>query len=340
MLRLFDVVALLAAVLSLSVAYPVEEIVVTTEPEVKLQQGLPGSVPCSVTRKVSVVFWKKGDTIDTATTVVILDTFYNNGEISGPGFEDGEFTVASNYSLIFTTARSEDSGRYFCEVYDDETGVLYRNYSDVTVFDPPVITDKRRVVAYGDQAILRCRYEGAVYAVYWLKGDTYTDADRLVVLDLYYEIGERKGPGYDQGWYNISDDHSLVISSTRIRDSGKYFCVVSDLATGRLLINSTFVDVVAFADELSPIAVENCRKNGTDRCVYYIAPSESTIQLKCKVVGVRPAVNLTWIDAFTGEVLPAGKTNRTLDWETGLISVYRVTQEIQVRMVGVPRRLS
>ncbi|XP_071510272.1 roundabout homolog 2-like, partial [Diadema antillarum] len=218
--------------------------VVTTEPEVRLRQGLPGSVPCTVTRKLSAVDWKKGDTIESATTVAKLDISDSNGAISGPGFEDERFTVASNYSLIFNTARSEDSGRYFCEVSDYETGSLYINHSDVTVFDPPVITDDRRVLQYGERAILRCQYEEPVYGVSWRKGGEYTEAEPLVALDLFYEVNQREGPGYDKGWYNISEDYSLVINSARIRDRGRYFCAVSDLATGRLLVNSTSVDVM------------------------------------------------------------------------------------------------
>ncbi|XP_072166141.1 uncharacterized protein [Diadema setosum] len=293
-------VALLVAVSLSSVSFQlVNGAVVSTEPEVRLRQGFGGLVPCTVIRKISTVNWKKEDAIETAVDVVTLDI--SNGHISGPGFEDGEFTIASNYSLIFKNARSTDSGRYFCEVTDYGTGSKYRNHSDVTVFDPPVITDARRVLQYGDQAILRCQYEEAIYIVQWKKGRTKDDSEVLVqiVLDRDSNRTQREFPPRYQGWYNMTDNFSLVINSTRIQDGGRYFCLVSDLATGIPVSNSTYVDVVATPKEAFP-EINTCMPistNGSVQTCEICEDRNTTITLTCTVTGYYPDISLSFSDA-------------------------------------------
>ncbi|XP_072166138.1 uncharacterized protein [Diadema setosum] len=331
-------VALLVAVSLSSVSFPVNGAVVTTEPGVRLRQGLPGLVPCTVTRKLSAVSWKKGDTIESATTVVILDISNSNRAISGPGFEDGEFTVASNYSLIFTNARSTNSGRYYCEVSDYETGVLYRNYSDVKISDPPVITDARRVLQYGNRAILRCRYEKVVYVVSWRKGDEYANAQPVVALDTRYEVNQRQfGDGYDQGWYNISDDYSLVISSARIQDGGKYYCVVSDLATGRLLVNSTYVDIVATPQEPFP-EIDTCvpiSSNESMQTCNISADSNTTISLTCTVTGYYPNITMTFSDTSNQARMIQGViSNDTEGLLTQIVTIELLVRSDPVKCTG------
>ncbi|XP_071485851.1 uncharacterized protein [Diadema antillarum] len=292
--------ALLVAVSLSSVSFQlVNGAVVSTEPEVRLRQGFRGLVPCTVIRKISTVSWKKGDVVENAVDVVTLDI--SNGHISGQGFEDGEFTVASNYSLIFENALSKDSGRYFCEVTDYGTGSKYRNQSDVTVFDPPVITDASRVLQYGDQAILRCQYEEAIYIVQWKKGRTKDDSEVLVqiVLDRDSNRTQREFPPGYQGWYNMTDNFSLVINSTRIQDGGRYFCLVSDLATSIILSNSTYVDVVATPKEAFP-EINTCMPistNGSVQTCEICEDRNTTITLTCTVTGYYPNISLSFSDA-------------------------------------------
>ncbi|XP_072166122.1 uncharacterized protein [Diadema setosum] len=194
--------------------------------------------------------------------------------------------------------------------------------SSAEVTEGQDVSTKTFVTAYWGKSVeLPCQISRPPYAVFWYQHNFTGAPDnnaRVVVQNFDGEELARVGPRFE-----ITSNFSLVIHDVSVEDETTYSCRVAWFDDQ--MTSYTHLRVVALADEFSPIVVENCRKKGTDRCTYYIDPSESTIQLKCEVIDVRPAVNLTWIDALTGEVLPAGKTNRTLDWETGLITVYRVT---------------
>ena len=60
--------------------------------------------------------------------------YYAAGEKQGKGYDEGLFDVTTELSLIIKNVSIPDEGRYFCEVSDFETGILFRNYTDVTVF--------------------------------------------------------------------------------------------------------------------------------------------------------------------------------------------------------------
>ena len=106
---------------------------VGTVSSVILKEGSRGELICNYEREALAVYWKKGNTSSTAVHVVILDLEYNKGQRSGPGYEDGRFDMTDNYTLIINDVMIKDGGRYFCEVSDDESGTLIRNYTDVQV---------------------------------------------------------------------------------------------------------------------------------------------------------------------------------------------------------------
>ncbi|XP_071483910.1 uncharacterized protein [Diadema antillarum] len=194
-----------------------------------------------------------------------------------------------------------------------------------------VVSTKPFVTAYWGRSVeLPCQIPRPPLAVFWFQHNFTAAPDedaRIVVQNFNGEEIARAGPRFE-----ITSNFSLTIHDVSVQDETTYSCRVAWLDDQ--VTNYTQLRVVGLADELNPITVENCRKNGSDWCMYYIDPSESTIQLKCQVSGVRPAVNLTWIDALTGEVIPSGKTNKTVDSETGLITVYRVTQESKQLISG------
>ena len=64
-----------------------------------------------------------------------MGTYFDVGEKTGSGFEEGLFDVAEDYSLIIKNVQLEDGGRYFCEVYDFDTGVLFRNDTQVSTLN-------------------------------------------------------------------------------------------------------------------------------------------------------------------------------------------------------------
>ncbi|XP_071510270.1 uncharacterized protein [Diadema antillarum] len=184
------------------------------------------------------------------------------------------------------------------------------------------VSTKPFVTAYWGRSVeLPCQISRPPFAVFWYQHNFTGAPDnnaRIVVQHFSGEDIARAGPRFE-----ITSEFSLMIHNVSVQDETTYSCRVA--WNPDQMTNYTHLRVVALADELTPIVVKNCRKNGTNRCVYYIDPSESTIQLRCEVVGVRPAVNLTWTDALTGEVLPAGKPEEKVDEKTGLVTVSRVT---------------
>ena len=88
---------------------------------------------CNYQPDALAVYWKKGNTSNTAVYVVILDLQKNKGRRSGTGYEEGRFDMTDNYTLVINDVMIKDEGRYFCQVSDDESGTLIRNYTDVQV---------------------------------------------------------------------------------------------------------------------------------------------------------------------------------------------------------------
>ncbi|XP_072166182.1 uncharacterized protein [Diadema setosum] len=169
------------------------------------------------------------------------------------------------------------------------------------------VSTKPFVTAYlGRSVELPCEISRPPYTVFWYEHLSTGAPDKdpkIVVQNINGEDIATTEPRFE-----ITSDFSLMIHNVTVQDETTYSCRV--VWFDDQMTSYTHLRVVALADKLNPIVVANCRRNGTDRCVYYIAPSESTIQLKCQVSGVRPAVNLTWIDALTGEVVPAGQPRR------------------------------
>ncbi|XP_072166124.1 uncharacterized protein [Diadema setosum] len=185
------------------------------------------------------------------------------------------------------------------------------------------VSTKPVVTAYWGKSVeLPCEISRPPLAVLWFQHTFIGAPDnegRVVVEHFDSENIEKAGQRFE-----ITSNFSLMIHNVSVQDETTYSCLVTwfdDQVT-----NYTDLRVIVSADDRSPITVDNCLKNDSGKCVYYIDPSESTIQLRCKVVGVRPAVNLTWTDPLTGEVVPSGKTYRDVVVKTGLITVYRDTQ--------------
>ena len=93
---------------------------------------MEGHVHCKNQSEVKVVFWNKGDTASTVRNLAILD-LEDNGSKSGKGYEDGSHDIAANFSLVIKSPTSEDGGRYFCEVIESKSEMLFLNSTFVNI---------------------------------------------------------------------------------------------------------------------------------------------------------------------------------------------------------------
>ena len=115
--------------------------------------------------------------------------------------------------------------------------------------DPLVGSVSSVTLKEGSRGELVCNYQRDAIAVYWKKGNTSSTAVYIVILDNKYNKGQRSGPGYVDGRFDISDNYTLVINDVMIKDEGRYFCEVSDDDLGKLIRNYTDVQVTGKFDE-------------------------------------------------------------------------------------------
>eukprot|EP00057_Strongylocentrotus_purpuratus_P006280 XP_011660754.1 PREDICTED: uncharacterized protein LOC105436663 [Strongylocentrotus purpuratus] len=201
---------------------------------------------------------------------------------------------------------------------------------------PVVKTIRETTVASGEEGLLKCAYERKAYAVYWKFLSDSSSINLLVVLDQHYQVGERSGPGYDEGRFNITNDYSLLIHDVSVEDEGRYICEVSDFETGQVLRNYTNVTVTVQAvrpfvrvnDCGSDIRVSvNVTDNPKASCIIQITPNQRHVQLDCFVEGAKPQVNMSWFDDTTlrdlsngsSLVLTHGKREGTVDQKLTVI---------------------
>ena len=112
---------------------------VITNPETTLEKGTRGMLSCRVNSEVSVgaILWNKGPTYSESKNIVQLDTRYNIGYRSGPGYTEGSFNMSNDYSLVIYDVEVGNKGRYFCIAIDEDKTTVW-NSTDVDVFGKPL----------------------------------------------------------------------------------------------------------------------------------------------------------------------------------------------------------
>eukprot|EP00057_Strongylocentrotus_purpuratus_P015729 XP_011670203.1 PREDICTED: uncharacterized protein LOC105441089 [Strongylocentrotus purpuratus] len=212
---------------------------------------------------------------------------------------------------------------------------------------PVVETIPEITVTFGEEGLLKCAYERKSFAVYWRFVSDSSYGDLLVALDQYYQVGERSGPGYDEGRFNMTNDFSLLIHDVTVKDEGRYICEVSDFETGVVFRNYT--DVTVTVQAIRPLVrVQQCGSdnrvsvNATDNpkasCMIQNTPDQHHVQLDCFVEGAKPQIDMSWVDNTTlrdllnGTSLIAtkGKREGTVDQKLTVIleaSAFQSNQE-------------
>ena len=116
------------------------EVIVSTDPEVVLQKGERGVLPCRVSREVGTVTWSRGPELTTADILITLQLPHNGEFIkAGQGYEDKLYDIDDNFSLIINEARIYNNGNYFCDVLDLDSGRPITNNTNVIVFGEWII---------------------------------------------------------------------------------------------------------------------------------------------------------------------------------------------------------
>ena len=107
-----------------------------------------------------------------------------------------------------------------------------------------VVTQPTTVLTRETEGVVECSVDPVdrkLYAIYWFNGSSTTE-NLIIVEDLHYHIGHKRGKGYSMGTHDIKN-MSLVINQVKQSDQGKYICMVSDYIEGRTFENYTNVRV-------------------------------------------------------------------------------------------------
>ncbi|XP_030834857.1 uncharacterized protein LOC115921503 [Strongylocentrotus purpuratus] len=164
-----------------------------------------------------------------------------------------------------------------------------------------VITNPNATAYRGGNITLPCRFSGVPEAVYWHKHNRTGAPDDQATLvvskvkdqDVYQPVDPR---------YDITTDHSLVISDVQIEDETTYSCEVSvpNAPTGK---NYTALTVIALAKKLYPV-VRGCmvtERAKPGKCVYEVRADTENFVLMCRVEQVKPVVSLSWTNQYNDE---------------------------------------
>ena len=106
---------------------------VVSESNVTEQIGTEGLLPCRTEGNPVAVDWQKGE--HPANAQQLMYYHYNNDKWlkEGAGYSAGIYDMNINFSLIIKDVTVENSGRYFCNVFDEETGQIFTEYTYLEV---------------------------------------------------------------------------------------------------------------------------------------------------------------------------------------------------------------
>ena len=124
---------------------------VYTAQEVDLQKGESGVLPCRVGEgEVApvMVIWRKGHTFELALILIIYDFRGEKWVKAGQGWTDGDYDININFSLIIENASVETADKYFCQIYDSNTGLYFLNKTTVHVYGKSIRRDSNTSNVY------------------------------------------------------------------------------------------------------------------------------------------------------------------------------------------------
>ena len=107
---------------------------VSTKPEVHLEKGSIGVIPCKVDTvdDIAGVEWSKTSLDNDA--LVILANIDGQWQEGGPGYDQGSYNMALNFSLIINDVGIEDNELFFCRVTPSSFTTKVTNQTNVYVF--------------------------------------------------------------------------------------------------------------------------------------------------------------------------------------------------------------
>ncbi|XP_041470698.1 uncharacterized protein LOC121420209 [Lytechinus variegatus] len=275
---------------------------VWTPPTATFFYGQPkANITCKFRGIPYAVYWMKGSTADTATTLISKV----NGVTKRPASDAGSLDINDEYTLIFNNIQAGDAGNYICRV-SNHRGFLIVNNTAVRVLDPDVVsifTEPNMTGWAGFSINIQCTFVGTPERVLWNRAQKNSKINSVETVMRYttngYEVlGDRR--------YTWSKSYGLIIKDLEIMDEGNFTCMVSKPG-GTEIENTTVLNVNARA--LKPyIQIPGCRhdperemnQSTPEPCEIKVSKDEEFFNLQCSVIRAKPQVDLLWQDMQGG----------------------------------------
>ena len=107
--------------------------VVASESNVTEQIGTEGLLPCRTEGNPIAVAWQKGEHPANSQQLMYYNYINNKWQKKGEGYSTGVYDMNLNFSLIVKNITVQNSGVYFCSVFDEETGKISTEYTSLAV---------------------------------------------------------------------------------------------------------------------------------------------------------------------------------------------------------------
>nr|XP_054760111.1 uncharacterized protein LOC129266299 [Lytechinus pictus] len=253
------------------------------------------NITCKFRGTPYAVYWMKGSTADTATTLISLV----NGEVKRPASDAGSLNIDDEYTLIFNNIQAGDAGNYICRV-SNYRGFLIVNNTDVRVLDPDVVSifTEPNMTGWARSSIsIQCTFVGTPERVLWNRAQKNSEINSVETVMRYttngYEVlGDRR--------YTWSNSFGLIIKDLQIMDEGNFTCMVSKPG-GTEIENTTVLNVNARAEKpyfqipgCSHDPEREMNKSTPEPCEIKVSKDEEFFDLQCSVIRVKPQVDLLW----------------------------------------------
>ncbi|KAJ8030629.1 hypothetical protein HOLleu_27097 [Holothuria leucospilota] len=142
----------------------------------------------------------------------------------------------------------------------------------------------------GEQGSITCRFPDDFHAVWWYD-DASADSPAITYIR---QLKQRRGPGFDDGSYNVLEDGSLRIPNVTIYHERTFSGIVYTDPNSHQNFHVSLVVVASPTDDLPKIPCPNYHQE------FYHSAGQGEI-LSCSFNATRPPMQLAWFKKFGDE---------------------------------------
>ncbi|XP_041475709.1 uncharacterized protein LOC121424166 [Lytechinus variegatus] len=205
-----------------------------TNPHATLQMRVApyGILQCTVHIKARRVSWTKITSSSANQSLVFVESCQDYIEVNGTGYNQGNYNITQDYSLVIEEVRVHHEGLYVCEVTDFDTGISFKDKTFVTVIAQPLAPFP---------TIQECVYTGKYgstneYCTLVAKSEMTLTCEAngyYPAFHLYFLYGSRQvEPLETNEFNNIDGTRNKTVTIASVGTKELYTCVASNIPGG------------------------------------------------------------------------------------------------------------